>query len=209
MTCPGKENELNKFDYSAYLETLIGILHGLPLAGARRAADILFRAYQTDHTVFTFGNGGSAALASHMAADLGKATHFPGHASLAGVKRLKACSVADNVPMLTAWANDESYEKVFAAQIENFIQPGDVAFGISGSGNSPNVLRALELARRVGANTVGLTGCGGGKMKALLDCPIVVPSNHMQQVEDAHLILAHLIFLDLKARIEGTLTVRR
>jgi len=201
---PGEEKDLKELDYSAYLETLKGILNGLPLAETRRAADYLFRAYQTDHTVFTFGNGGSAALASHMAADLGKATHFPGHASLATVKRLKACSVVDNVPMLTAWANDEGYEKVFAAQIENFIQPGDVAFGISGSGNSPNVLHALELARSIGATTVGLTGCGGGKMKTLLDCPIVVPSNNMQQVEDAHLVLAHLIFLDLKARIEYT-----
>jgi D-sedoheptulose 7-phosphate isomerase len=195
---------LKDFDYSQYLETLKGIVNHLPLAEARRAADFLFRAYQTDHTVFTFGNGGSAALASHMAADLGKATHFPGHALLAGVKRLKAFSVVDNVPMLTAWANDEGYEKVFAAQMENFIKPGDVAFAISGSGNSPNVLRALELARRVGATTVGLTGCGGGKMLALLDCPIVVPSSHMQQVEDGHVILAHLIFLDLKARIENS-----
>lgn len=204
LALPGKEKDLKELDYSHYLSNLKIILDNLPLLEARRAVDCLFRAYQTDHTVFTFGNGGSAALASHMAADLGKATHVPGHASLAGVKRLKACSVVDNVPMLTAWANDTSYEDVFAAQIENFIQPGDVAFGISGSGNSPNVLRALELARTVGAITVGLAGCGGGKMKALLDCPIVVPSSHMQQVEDAHVILAHLIFLDLKARIENT-----
>ncbi|HLY63783.1 MAG TPA: SIS domain-containing protein [Terriglobia bacterium] len=193
-----------KLDYSAYLETLKGILNGLPLAETRRAVDCLFRAYETDQTVFTFGNGGSAALASHLAADLGKGTHVPGPLALTQVKRLKAHSVADNVPMLTAWANDTNYADVFAAQMENFIQPGDIAFGISGSGNSPNVLRALELARRVGATTLGLTGCGGGKMKALLDCAIVVPSNHMQQVEESHLILAHLIFLDLKARIEGT-----
>jgi D-sedoheptulose 7-phosphate isomerase len=117
---------------------------------------------------------------------------------------MKILSLADNVPMLTAWGNDTSYENIFAGQMENFIQAGDVAFGISGSGNSPNVLRALELARKVGATTVGLTGCGGGKMKDLLDCSIIIPSHHMQQVEDAHLILAHLIFLDLKARIEAS-----
>lgn len=200
----GKEIELKEFDYSDYLKNLRVILDDLPLPETRRAVDCLFRAYQTDHTVFTFGNGGSAALASHLAADLGKGTHIPGSPSLAGVKRMKAHSVVDNVPMLTAWANDTNYADVFAGQMENFIQPGDVAFGISGSGNSANVLRALELARRVGATTVGLTGCGGGKMKALLDCAIVVPSHHMQQVEEAHVILAHLIFLDLKARIEGT-----
>lgn len=138
-----------------------------------------------------------------MAADLGKATHFPGPAWLASAKRLKALSVADNMPMVTAWANDSEYEQVFAGQIENFIQTEDVAFGISGSGNSPNVLRALELARRKGATTVGLVGFGGGKMKALLDCAIVVPSHNMQKVEDAHLVLSHMIFLDLKQRIES------
>ncbi len=189
-------------EYSRYLAALKGVLENLPLEAAHRATDLLERAYRTDHTVFTFGNGGSAALASHMAADFGKATHVPGPSSLAGVKRLKVVSVTDNVPLLTAWANDSTYENVFAAQIENFIQRDDVAFAISGSGNSANVLRALELARRVSATTIGLTGCGGGKMKPLLDCSIIVPSNHMQQVEDAHLILAHLIFLDFKSRIE-------
>ena len=189
-------------DYELYLDELRSLLDNLPLAAAKRAAEVLFEAYLHDRTVFAFGNGGSAALASHMVADLGKATHFPGPASLRGVKRLRALSVTDNVPMLTAWANDSHYEHVFAGQIENFIKSSDVAFGISGSGNSPNVLRALELARRVGATTIGLAGFGGGKMKDLLDCPIIVSSHHMQQVEDAHVILAHLIFLDLKARIE-------
>lgn len=189
--------------YATYLSDLREVLDRLPLEEAERAAGILFRAYQTDHTVFLFGNGGSAALASHMAADLGKCTHFPGPEWMASVKRLKALAVSDNTPMITAWANDTAYENVFAGQMENFIQAGDVAFGISGSGNSPNVLRALELARRKGATTVGLAGCGGGKMKGLLDCVVLVPSDNMQRVEDAHLILAHMIFLDLKRRIES------
>jgi D-sedoheptulose 7-phosphate isomerase len=192
------------FDYEDYLAEFKTVLEHLPLEQAKQAADILYRAYQTDHLVFTFGNGGSAALASHLASDLGKSTHIPGPASLRQSKRLRVLALTDNVPLLTAWANDVSYENVFASQMENFLQAGDVALGISGSGNSPNVLRALELARRVGATTVGLAGGGGGKMKDLLDCPIIVPSNHMQHIEDAHLILAHLIFLDLKARIEGT-----
>jgi D-sedoheptulose 7-phosphate isomerase len=194
------------FDYEDYLAEFKTVLEHLPLEQAKQAADILYRAYQTDHLVFTFGNGGSAALASHLASDLGKSIHIPGPASLRQSKRLRVLALTDNVPLLTAWANDASYEDVFAGQMENFLQAGDVAFGISGSGNSPNVLRALELARRAGATTVGLTGCGGGKMKDLLDCPIIVPSNHMQHIEDAHLILAHLIFLDLKARIERTVT---
>lgn len=194
------------FEYEDYLNEFNAILANLPLEQAKQAANILYRAYQTDHMVFTFGNGGSAALASHLASDLAKSTHIPGPTSVRQVKRLKALSLNDNVPMLTAWANDTSYEDVFAGQMENLIQAGDVAFGISSSGSSANVLHALELARRVGATTVGLTGCGGGKMKDLLDCPILVRSHHVQHVEDAHLILAHLIFLDLKARIAETVT---
>jgi D-sedoheptulose 7-phosphate isomerase len=194
---------LTEFESSNYLRELKGLLESLPLEAATRAADILFHAYQTDHTVFLFGNGGSAALASHLMAELGKATHVPGPDSLRGGKRLKVLALTDNVPTITAWANDTDYQYVFASQMENFLVPGDVAFGISGSGNSANVLRALELARRAGATTLGLVGFGGGKMKDLLDCPIIVPSHHMQHVENAHLILAHLIFLGLKARIES------
>ena len=190
--------------YQTYLAELKSVLDDLPLAEAQRAVDIVFRAYQQDRTVFLFGNGGSAALASHLATDLAKGTHFPGPASMKNVRRLKAIALTDNIPLLTAWANDLSYEQVFVGQMENFIRERDVAFGISGSGNSPNVLRALELARRVGAITVGLAGFDGGKMKDLLDCAIIVPSHHMQQVEDAHVILAHLIFLDLKSRIEAS-----
>lgn len=193
-------------NFATYLAELKGVLDNLPLGDLQRATDIIFHAYQHDRTVVLFGNGGSAALASHLATDLAKGTHFPGPASLKNVRRLKAISLTDNVPLLTAWSNDLSYEEAFAGQMENLIRARDVAFGISGSGNSPNVLRALELARRTGATTIGLAGCGGGKMKDLLDCAVVVPSHHMQQVEDAHVILAHLIFLDLKARIETSAT---
>ncbi len=190
-------------DYSGYLAELKEVLAHLPLEQARRAADILFEAYQTDHGVFCFGNGGSAALASHMAADLGKSTHVPGPAPLKKVKRLRIISLTDNLPLITAWANDSSYENVFAGQLETLLRPGDVALAISGSGNSANVLRALEFARGKGAVTVGLAGCGGGRMKALLDCPVIVASDNMQHIEDAHLVLAHLIFLDFKRRLHA------
>ena len=195
---------MTNFSYNSYLTHLKETIDELPLDQAARAADILFGAYQAGRTVFLFGNGGSAALASHMATDLGKGTHQPGPAWMDSVKRLKALSVTDNVPLLTAWGNDTAYDGVFASQMENFIEAGDVALAISGSGNSPNVLRALELARRKGATTVGLGGFAGGKMKALLDCPVIVPSDNMQRIEDAHVILAHMIFLDLKRRIESS-----
>lgn len=194
---------MTDFSYDSYLTHLKATIDGLPLGQAARAADILFGAYQANRTVFLFGNGGSAALASHMATDLGKGTHQPGPAWMDSVKRLKVLSVTDNVSLITAWGNDTAYEGVFASQMENFIEAGDVALAISGSGNSPNVLRALELARRRGATTVGLGGFAGGKMKALLDCPVIVPSDNMQRIEDAHVILAHMIFLDLKRRIES------
>jgi len=186
--------------YSQYLTRLKSAIDAMPVREIARAVDILVAAYQADRTIFTLGNGGSAALASHMAADLGKATHVPGPPALAKLKRLKVLALTDCIPLLTAWANDASYEIAFAAQLENFVEPGDVVFGISGSGNSPNVLRALELARKAGAISVGFTGCGGGKMKDLLDCAIVMPSDNMQIVEDAHVIASHLLLVDLRVR---------
>lgn len=189
------------WDQSVYLTELRTILDKLPLDQVAKAADILFDCYRAEGTVFMFGNGGSSALASHLAADLGKGTHIPGPKELASVKRMKVIAVADNTPMVTAWANDTHYDEVFSGQIENFLRPGDVAFGISGSGNSPNVLRALELASTMGATTVGLVGSGGGKMKDLLDCAVIVPSHSMQHVEDMHIVIGHLIFLDLRSRM--------
>ncbi len=196
---PTEEN-----NYTKYLSELKGVMDQFPLAQLKEAADVLYRAYQNDRTIFLFGNGGSAALASHLATDLAKGTHFPGPASLKNVRRMRVLALTDNTPLMTAWSNDLDYEQVFAGQLENFVRARDVAFGISGSGNSPNVLRALELARRSGATTVGFAGFGGGKMKDLLDCPVVLESRNMQQVEDAHVILSHLLFLDLKARIEAS-----
>ncbi len=191
----------SRIDLSAYLAELKVVLGSLPLDQISKAADILFSCYQAEHTIFTFGNGGSGALASHLVTDLGKGTHFPGPPEMATFRRMKAIAVTDNMPMVTAWANDTHYDDVFMRQIENFLSPGDVVMAISGSGNSPNVLKALEFARGAGATTVGLGGFGGGKMKALLDCPVIVPSYNMQQVEDAHVIISHMIFLDLKSRI--------
>lgn len=188
---------------NAYLEELQQVLRNLPMKEIERACEVLYQAYAAEKTVFLFGNGGSAALASHMACDLGKGTFAPAHIPLPGVKRFKVLSLTDNVPMLSAWANDTAYENIFAEQLANFIQPRDVAFGISGSGNSANVLKALAIAREVGAITVGLTGSGGGKMAALLDYAIITPCSNMQQIEDTHLIVAHIIFLELRQRISG------
>ncbi len=187
-----------------YANKLREIIDQLPFEDVQRISDVLFRAYSKERTIFVFGNGGSAALASHIACDLGKGT-APGATKEPGAKdarHLRIMSLTDNVPMISAWANDASFEDVFAGQMENFIRPQDVAFAISGSGNSPNILKALRLARAKQATTVGFSG-RGGKMIELLDRAAVVPSTHMQLVEDCHLIMMHMIFLDLRNRIAG------
>ena len=185
----------------SYANELKRALEVLPVREIAQICDVLYEAYQGERTVFLFGNGGSAALASHMACDLGKGTFAPSHIPLPGVKRFKVLSLTDNVPMLSAWGNDTAYENIFAEQLANFIRPGDVAFGISGSGNSPNVIRALAHAKSSKAITIGLTGFRGGKMKDVVDYPIIVPSHNMQQIEDLHLIIAHMIFLSLQKQI--------
>ena len=124
-----------------------------------------------------------------------------------GVRRLRILSLTDNVPMISAWANDASYEDVFARQLENFIRPGDIAFGLSGSGNSPNILKALRLAREKRGVTVGFSG-QGGEMIGLLDYAAVVPSRQMQLVEDCQLIMMHMIFLNLRARLADARILR-
>jgi len=179
-----------------YFEELQRVMVYLPKEGIDQIAGILLRAYDGGRTVYLCGNGGSASLASHFACDLGKGTAYCN-----GGKRLRVLSLTDNVPTLTAWANDSSYEDVFSEQLRNFVQPGDVAVAISGSGNSKNVLNALQAAREAGATTVGISGFQGGEMKSLCDICVIVPSNNMQIIEDLHLAMAHSIFRIVHSRI--------
>ena len=159
-------------------------------------AELLVR-YEQGKAVFLFGNGGSAALASHIACDLGKGTIVNGDSR----PRFRVVALTDNTPLMTAWANDSSYERIFSEQLQNLLCAGDVAFAISGSGNSPNVLAGLRVARAAGAVTIGLTGFQGGKMKALCDHCVVVPSSNMQIIEDFHLSVSHAIFSVIRDRI--------
>jgi D-sedoheptulose 7-phosphate isomerase len=155
--------------------------------GIARVVPVLLEARAHDRTIFFFGNGGSASTASHFVADIGKAT-IRGDG-----RRFRCVALVDNVESITAWANDADYSKVFSEQLATLAKPGDVAVGISGSGNSPNVLKAMEAARRLGLRTVGLTGMGGGKLKDLVEIPIVVPSRSMQHIEDVHLLINHVL----------------
>lgn len=148
---------------------------------------LLEEAYHNGHRIFIMGNGGSAATASHFALDLAKNTIIP------GVPRLKAISLTDHVPLITAWSNDTAYEHIFAEQLANMIEPGDVVIGISTSGNSPNVINALLLAKGMRGYTVGLLGAKGGKIKEMVDAYVLAPGQNIEQEEDAHMILAHVI----------------
>ncbi len=179
-----------------YFEELQRVIAGLSHERLDQMADALVKAYESRRVVYTFGNGGSASLASHLACDLGKGTAYCN-----GGKRFRVVSLTDNITTLTAWANDSSYEDVFSEQLRSFVQPQDVAFAISGSGNSKNVLNALQVAREAGATTLGISGFEGGQMKSLCDICVVVPSNNMQIIEDIHLAMAHSIFRMVYSRM--------
>ena len=171
----------------AYLDELRSVLSNLDTAEIWDVITVLLRAYRDRASIFVLGNGGSASTASHFACDLGK--NVPGPSG----RRFKVVALTDNISVITAWANDTNFDRVFAEQLENLVEAGDVVVAISGSGNSPNVLRAAELARDRGATTVGFTGFEGGRLKPLCDVCVVVPSDQMEQIEDAHLALQHLV----------------
>ena len=170
-----------------YFSELEQMLQAISLPHLEAILHLLEEAYRHGHRIFIMGNGGSAATASHFALDLAKNTIMP------GVPRLKAISLTDHVPLITAWSNDTAYEHIFAEQLANMIEPGDVAIGISASGNSPNVINALNLARQYRASTIGLLGARGGKIKEMVDAYVLAPGQNIEQEEDAHMILTHVI----------------
>ena len=173
------------------------MLRDISQADLSQILHILEEAYRHGHRIFIMGNGGSAATASHFALDLAKNTILP------GAPRLKAISLTDHVPLITAWSNDTAYEHVFAEQLANMIEPGDVAIGISASGNSLNVMNALRLARQSRALTLGLLGAQGGEIKNIVDAYILAPGQNIEQEEDAHMILAHVITRHMRSVVRA------
>ncbi|HZO72974.1 MAG TPA: SIS domain-containing protein [Ktedonobacteraceae bacterium] len=172
---------------NTYFGELEHMMRSISLAGLQRVLQLLEQAYYNNHRIFVMGNGGSAATASHLALDLAKNT------IVRGAPRLKAISLTDHVPLITAWSNDTAYEHIFAEQLASLIEPHDVAIGISASGNSLNVINALLLAQRSQAYTIGLLGAQGGRIKDLVDAYVLAPGQNIEQEEDAHMILAHVI----------------
>jgi D-sedoheptulose 7-phosphate isomerase len=179
----------------SYFRLLSTTAGQLPFEAIEEVAATLVQAYESERTIYLFGNGGSAALASHMACDLGKGTIN------GSKKRFRVMSLTSNEAMMTAWANDSNYHDIFAEQLANFVAPGDIAFAISCSGNSANVLNALRVARQARAMTVGLAGFQGGKMKELCDQCLIVPSDNMQIIEDLHLCAAHAVFTAVRRKV--------
>ena len=156
-----------------------------------RIVEIMTDAQVNQRTVFMIGNGGSSANASHIVNDLVKSALHPAR------PRFRAMCLTDNTPTLTAYSNDDSYDIALAKQLEAFAEPEDVVFALSGSGNSPNVINAMETAQTMGLTRIGLTGRDGGKLALLCDVAVIVPSDSMQIIEDAHLVILHAMFLRL------------
>jgi D-glycero-alpha-D-manno-heptose-7-phosphate kinase len=178
-----------------YLLGMRAVVSRLDKEQIGRIADIIWEARTGDRQIFIMGNGGSASTASHFCSDLSKTTLVPGK------KGFRVVPLTDNIPLMTAWGNDAGFENIFYGQLLNLLNPGDVVVGISGGGMSPNILKALELARERGARTVGLAGFSGGRLKEASEECFVVPSDNYQFIEDVHMILVHLIASVLRERI--------
>ena len=185
----------NRDAVEVYLTDLSQAVDNISRESIWNVIEVLMKAWKDGRHVFILGNGGSASTASHMVNDLNKLTIAPGR------PRFKAMCLADNVPLLTAWGNDTAYENIFVEQMLNFLEPEDVVIGISASGNSPNVVKALQVAGEQGAVTVVFTGCDGGQCRALAHHSICVPSSRLGHQEDIHLVLDHVIANTLKELI--------
>ena len=172
-----------------YVQAFEGLLHQIDAEVIGRIVQYLRRAADHGSTIYVAGNGGSAATASHWVNDLGKATKCSGETPL------RVMSLSDNVSWLTALANDEGYSRVFSGQLENFARPGDVLVVISASGNSPNLVEAVELARRQGVFTIGFLGFDGGALKDKVDDYLWLRTEKGAYglVESGHSLLCHIV----------------
>jgi D-sedoheptulose 7-phosphate isomerase len=172
---------------SEYKAGLLQAIETIDLTKVSEAIELLKSARDQNRHIFVCGNGGSASTASHFACDIVKGASF-GRQS-----RFRIMALTDSLPTITAYSNDVSYDCVFAEQLKNFAEPGDVVMAISGSGNSPNVLRAVEYGKSIGCRTIALTGRDGGKLAPLAEINIQASVPHMGRIEDVHMIVSHMI----------------
>ena len=183
-------------DLERYWTEMAEVAMTMPFRAMERGAKMLLECQHRQGTVFVVGNGGSAATASHFACDLAKGTRTEGLAPF------RVVPLTDNVPLLTAWGNDTSYDRVFAEQLANLVRPGDVLVAISTSGMSPNILAAAETAREHGAKVIALTGRSGGQLRWLADVTMRVPADGIELVEDAHSAITHSLCVALRLRLQ-------
>ena len=180
-----------------YLDWTIDSCNKIDPHQVQNLVDLLMNARKNKQGIFVVGNGGSAATASHLSMDLGKGTLR----NPVDNTRFRINSLTDNLPYLTAWANDFDYEQVFEQQLRNLSSSGDMGIGISASGNRPNILRAIEYGKSAGLVTVGMTGFSGGKLKKIADHVIHIPVNDYGMVENMHMIIVHIIVTQTTARV--------
>ena len=190
-----------KLDARAFLERVGEELRRLDPAEVQTLADAIYESYLKGRTVFLCGNGGSGSNASHFCEDLGKGTLRREDFDNDARRRLRVLSLTDNTPYILAWGNDEGFDRVFVEQLKNLASPGDLLIAISGSGNSPNILRAVEWANRRGLTTFGCTGFSGGKLRTLAQQGLHVPLDDMGIVESIHLTAFHWVVDNLHKRI--------
>jgi D-sedoheptulose 7-phosphate isomerase len=181
---------------TTYLADLKTTIDAMPIERIEAMGEVLYRAYKHSKQVFIIGNGGSAATASHMACDLGKNTIGPNRA------RFRVLSLNENIPLLSALANDVGYDRVFSEQLTNLIKPGDVLISISASGNSPNIVRAMRYARDRAATNIALLGFDGGQALPLADEYVLVPASDYGIVEDMHMVLDHILTAYFQTRLD-------
>jgi D-sedoheptulose 7-phosphate isomerase len=186
-------------NFSNYKKTVTNVLETLSDDEINKFMDLLIDAYKNDRFVFVIGNGGSAANASHLAQDLAKGTrHSPDQK-----RRLKALSLTDNTPFISAQGNDEGYDSIFEQQLRTFANPGDYLIAISGSGNSPNIVKAIDWANNNGIITIGITGYDGGMLRKIAKHTVHVPLNEMCTAESIHSIIFHYVILELREKLKN------
>jgi D-sedoheptulose 7-phosphate isomerase len=183
----------------SYLDVLKGLLDSLDRAVLEDVTELLFNTWKEDRRLILCGNGGSGSTSSHLVCDFQKNIY------LDGGKPFEVVALTDSPALLLAWGNDTSFENVFAGQARTWVRKNDVLIAISGSGNSKNVLEAVKVANDVGATTIGFCGYDGGKLAEMVTIPIVAERCNMQQVEDVHMILGHILFSALRDKITGYL----
>lgn len=185
--------------YAEYAGAVQRTLTRMPWDRVHAVVQALVHTWENGAQVLLMGNGGSASTASHLACDLSKNTVQP------GLPRMRALALNDNMALMSAYANDVGYDAVFAEQMRALARPGDLVLAISTSGNSPNVLCAMEVARKLHLRTVGLCGYSGGKLADLVDIAVVAPNHCVEQIEDIHMLLAHLVTVGVRSAMQAAL----